>query len=193
MIFFRIVRRLYIFFVALGRDEEGGPLVEFSVLAPVFFLIMFGIVEWGNVFYTRSDMLIAARLAARLVANLSPDQKTSVAHSTFAFGAACGSTASPTPLTNSSYLYNMTFTEDITCTGASSSSNPSYGYVSLSITTPALPVMIFNYLRLVSSSTTLSATATFEEEYVCPNAALAAVNSTPTTGCSCVPGAANYC
>jgi Flp pilus assembly protein TadG len=164
-------------------------MVEFSILAPVFFLIMFGIVEWGNVFYTRSDMLISARLAMRAVA------VGSVANtSTAAFAAACGTATSPTPLTNSSYLYNMTFTANVGCAGAYTSGAPTYGNVSLSITTPALPVLIFNYLKLVSASATLSASATFEQEYVCP-AAAAAVNSTPASpsGCSCVPGAANYC
>jgi Flp pilus assembly protein TadG len=47
------------------RDERGSPLVEFSVMAPLFLMVMFGIVEWGNIFYVQNNMLIAARQAAR--------------------------------------------------------------------------------------------------------------------------------
>jgi Flp pilus assembly protein TadG len=37
------------------RDERGSPLVEFSVMAPLFLMVMFGIVEWGNIFYVQNN------------------------------------------------------------------------------------------------------------------------------------------
>ena len=51
--------------VAFVRDEDGGPLVEFTILLPIIFLIIFGIVEWGNIYFIQNSLFIAARLAAR--------------------------------------------------------------------------------------------------------------------------------
>ena len=47
------------------RSEDGAALVEFTVLMPVFFLILFGIVEFGSVIFTQNNMTNAARQGAR--------------------------------------------------------------------------------------------------------------------------------
>jgi Flp pilus assembly protein TadG len=51
-----------------GLDESGGALIEFTLVAPLFFLIVFGIIEWGSIFYLRNNMINAAREAARGIA-----------------------------------------------------------------------------------------------------------------------------
>jgi Flp pilus assembly protein TadG len=53
---------------SFGSDDDGGPLVEFTVLAPLFFVILFGIVEWGSMFYLQNSMVNAAREGARTAA-----------------------------------------------------------------------------------------------------------------------------
>jgi Flp pilus assembly protein TadG len=56
------------------RSECGAALVEFTILMPVFFLIVFGIMEFGMILYLQNNMLNAAREAARSIAvqGLSP-------------------------------------------------------------------------------------------------------------------------
>lgn len=49
-------------------DEDGGALVEFSLLAPLFFLILYGIIEFGSIFWVQNNMVNAARETARTVA-----------------------------------------------------------------------------------------------------------------------------
>jgi Flp pilus assembly protein TadG len=154
-----MVRSAYHFLLDFISDVDGGPLVEFSVLAPIFFLIMFGIIEWGNIFYVENNMLIAAREAARSWA------VGTITSPTTAINNAC---ASPF-LNGANYTYKFTFSYHTGCTGASSPAN-TYGLVTLNVTTPAVPVSIFNYLGGVTGLN-LSASATFQEEFVCPAAA----------------------
>jgi Flp pilus assembly protein TadG len=52
----------------LWTDNNGGPMVEFAVMAPLFFIILFGIVEWGSMFYLQNNMVNAAREGARTAA-----------------------------------------------------------------------------------------------------------------------------
>jgi Flp pilus assembly protein TadG len=46
-------------------DENGAALVEFTVLMPLFFLILFGIVEFGAMLFLQNNMTNAAREGAR--------------------------------------------------------------------------------------------------------------------------------
>jgi Flp pilus assembly protein TadG len=52
----------------LWSDNCGGPMVEFAVMAPLFFIILFGIIEWGSMFYLQNNMVNAAREGARTAA-----------------------------------------------------------------------------------------------------------------------------
>ncbi len=47
------------------RDVKGVGAVEFAILVPVVFAILFAIIEFGSIMYTRQQMLYAAREAAR--------------------------------------------------------------------------------------------------------------------------------
>lgn len=141
------------------HDEDGAALVEFTVLLPLFFLIMFGILEWGNIFFVQNNMSIAARLGVRAAA-INPASNSS----TDVIAAACGSGTSPTPLTGTGYTYTFTYRYNQGCSGASSTA---YGNIALTIATPAAAAAIVNYLGLIGSEN-LTATAAMQQEYVCP-------------------------
>ena len=156
---------------AFARDEDGGPLVEFTVLMPIFFLVMFGIIEWGNIFYVQNNMLMAARQAVRQVAVGSATDTGSEA-----IALACGTSPHPpTPITGSGYTYNFTVHTDDNCSGASPPASPSYGGVRMLITTPAAPLTL-NYQGFFNGLN-LSASAIMQEEFVCPAQAAPAVTS----------------
>ena len=55
------------------RGQEGVALVEFAIVMPLLFLIVFGVIEFGNAFFQSSDVRHGARETARLVAvNYNP-------------------------------------------------------------------------------------------------------------------------
>jgi len=58
-----------------GRRERGQALPEFALIAPIFFLILFGIIQLGVVFAGQNGMSNAAREAARYASTLpTPDK-----------------------------------------------------------------------------------------------------------------------
>ncbi len=153
-------------FVAFIRDEDGSPLVEFAILAPVVFLVVFAIIEWGQIFYIQNDMYIAARLAMRQVAfGVIADTNT-----TAVLNAACNS---PSPIHGTGYTYTFTYEYRTGCDSTAgdyplTSLGPtSYGTATLKITTPASSILAFNYKGLIGSEN-LTASITMMEEFVCP-------------------------
>jgi Flp pilus assembly protein TadG len=50
------------------RRDEGATLVEFAIIAPVLFLLVFGIIEFGWAFGQHLDVRHGAREGSRLVA-----------------------------------------------------------------------------------------------------------------------------
>jgi len=54
-------------------DEKGASLVEFALLAPLLFLILFGIVEFGWLFSQNLDVRHGAREGVRLAAVNFPE------------------------------------------------------------------------------------------------------------------------
>lgn len=55
-----------------GRRSQGQALVETALILPVFFLILFGLIDGGRFVYTDSVMSQAAREGARLAAVEAP-------------------------------------------------------------------------------------------------------------------------
>lgn len=51
-----------------GRGDKGVALVEFAVLAPFLFLLIFAIIEFGWAFYQNVDVRHGSRETARLAA-----------------------------------------------------------------------------------------------------------------------------
>jgi hypothetical protein len=45
--------------------EQGATMAEFAIIAVVFFMIIFGIIEFGRLFYTHNALTDAARRGAR--------------------------------------------------------------------------------------------------------------------------------
>jgi Flp pilus assembly protein TadG len=57
------------------RNERGGSLIEFTVVASVFFLMLVAIVAAGNLYYTHNALVEATRRGARF-AVLNPTGST---------------------------------------------------------------------------------------------------------------------
>ncbi|MFP5255711.1 MAG: TadE/TadG family type IV pilus assembly protein [Acidimicrobiia bacterium] len=51
-----------------ARGERGAALIEFALIAPVLFLLIFGIIEFGWAFFQMLDIRHGAREGARLAA-----------------------------------------------------------------------------------------------------------------------------
>jgi hypothetical protein len=59
-------------FCQLGRDQRGTATVEFTIVALLFLLLTFGLVEFGNMFWQYNSAAKAAHLGARLAAVSNP-------------------------------------------------------------------------------------------------------------------------
>src|SRR5262245_31897216 len=51
-----------------NKSERGAALVEFSIVATVFLTVMFGVVEFGRLFWTHNALRDAARRGVRYAA-----------------------------------------------------------------------------------------------------------------------------
>lgn len=52
------------------KDERGSVAVEFGLIAPIFFLLVFGIIDFGRAFYTSHDLAASVREACRFASTL---------------------------------------------------------------------------------------------------------------------------
>lgn len=50
---------------AVLRDENGGSMVEFALIAPLLFVILFGIIEFGVLLFDKAMLTNASREGAR--------------------------------------------------------------------------------------------------------------------------------
>ena len=73
-------------FAKLWQDQSGASALEFGLTAPVFFLLLFGVIEVGLLFWTQIGLQHGAEMAARcasvnstLCPNGNPDTITSYA------------------------------------------------------------------------------------------------------------------
>lgn len=48
-----------------ARGDHGATLVEFAIIAPLLFLLLFGVIEFGRVIATYTGVMTAAREGAR--------------------------------------------------------------------------------------------------------------------------------
>ena len=65
--------------------ERGGSLIEFTVVASVFFLMLVGIVAAGNLYYTHNALVEATRRGARY-AVLHPSGSTLAVQNVVVYG-----------------------------------------------------------------------------------------------------------
>ena len=54
----------------LRRDDGAAAMVEFAIVAPLLFALLFGIIDFGRVFFLYNNLTNAAREGARLGAVL---------------------------------------------------------------------------------------------------------------------------
>jgi Flp pilus assembly protein TadG len=127
-------------------SESGAALVEFTVLAPLFFLLVFGIIEFGSIFFLQNTMLNAAREAARSMAvqGLTSSQAQTIA-------------------TNYLTGYTEAFTYSIrdNCLDT-----PKVQDVTVTITTSASAASLVNYMGLFTGQT-LNSTVKMRKELAC--------------------------
>lgn len=50
---------------AMLEDENGGSLIEFAIIAPLLFVILFGIIEFGVLLFDKAMLTNASREGAR--------------------------------------------------------------------------------------------------------------------------------
>jgi len=50
---------------AFGSSNAGSAAVEFAVVAPLLFLLLFGVIEFGRAWWAKSSLQYAAERAAR--------------------------------------------------------------------------------------------------------------------------------
>ncbi len=55
------------------QDESGTSIAEFAIVAGVFFMIIFGIIEFGRLLYTHNALTDAARRGARYAVIHEPE------------------------------------------------------------------------------------------------------------------------
>jgi TadE-like protein len=130
-------------------------LVEFSLLAPLFFLILYGIIEFGSIFWVQNNMVNAARETARTVAV----QNVTVT-------ATLKSTVCPWL---QGRTYNVKYEDKC---GAS----PAVPDILATVTTDAVGASVFNYMGLFGGN--LSSQVTMRRENACGASALPTVTFT---------------
>lgn len=81
-------------------SERGGSLIEFTVVALVFFMMLVGIVAAGNLYYTHNALVEATRRGARY-AVLNPTGSTTAVRNVVIYGTDSPGTGA-TPL-----VYNL--------------------------------------------------------------------------------------
>src|SRR5215213_83573 len=67
------------------RNERGGSLIEFTVVASVFFLMLVAIVAAGNLYYTHNALVEATRRGARY-AVMHPTGSTTAVKNVVVYG-----------------------------------------------------------------------------------------------------------
>ncbi len=77
-----------------SRERRGVAAVEVAVVAPIFVLILFGIVEFGSMFFVRNTMVHAARSGARQLAiqGATEEEAIAIAQNTLAVTNITGAT-----------------------------------------------------------------------------------------------------
>lgn len=54
----------------LRRDERGALVIEFGLIVPILFFIVFGIIDFGRAYFTMNNLAAAVREGARYASAL---------------------------------------------------------------------------------------------------------------------------
>jgi Flp pilus assembly protein TadG len=122
------------------KKQEGSSLVEFSVLAPLFVVLLFSLVEFGMSIYSKEVITNASREGARLGVVYSTPRKT----------------VSDITTTIQSYLTKSGFTgtPTISVTGAGGTSG---SQLTVNVTYPYTFQVLPNFVSTLAGSLTMNA------------------------------------
>ncbi len=135
---------------SLDQGDSGGALLEFTILAPLFFLILFATIEFGSIFYLRNNMVNAAREAARTWAVQQPGTMTAQQ--------AC----------NIAQQYLAGNGQTFACVATDHcNSAPKAQDVTVQVSVDAAAASLTNYLGVFTGGT-LTASVTMRKEIACP-------------------------
>jgi Flp pilus assembly protein TadG len=125
-------------------NERGGTLIEFTVVAVVFFLMLVGIVAAGNLYYTHNALVEATRRGARF-AVMNPTGSTADVQNMVVYGTTTPSGG------QTSLIYNLQTTNVTVCYSGNGCSpataiNPAFnvaqGTVTVTITGYTFPFVL---------------------------------------------------
>ncbi|MEN6451994.1 MAG: TadE/TadG family type IV pilus assembly protein [Thermoguttaceae bacterium] len=132
------------------RERRGAALVEFAIVAPLFFLMVFGIIEFGRAIMVQEILTNASREGARLAVLDSPTPTAGAVKSTVATYLANAGISGATVTINPSEPTSAGYGQPVTVTVSIPFSNVSW-----------LPSPMF-----MGKTTTLSATTVMRRETV---------------------------
>jgi Flp pilus assembly protein TadG len=103
--------------VSRSGDRCGAAAVEFAVVAPFLFLLIFGIIEFGRAIMVQQVLTNASREGARraVVENVTVSEVTTVVSDYLAIGSVPGTsvTVSPAPLSSAGFGDPVTVTVSV--------------------------------------------------------------------------------
>jgi Flp pilus assembly protein TadG len=83
------------------RTERGASILEFAIVASIFFTVVFGVIEFGRLFWTHSALRDAARRGARYAVTRKEDAASIQAvKNVVVYGDPNANPATATPLVN---------------------------------------------------------------------------------------------
>jgi Flp pilus assembly protein TadG len=94
------------------RNRKGAAVVEFAVVAPVFFLLVFGIIEYGRMVMVQQLITNASREGARraVLDGATTAEVTTVVNNYLASGGIKGATVTVTPNPPTTAVYGAPVT-----------------------------------------------------------------------------------
>ncbi len=117
------------------RHEQGGTLIEFTVVAASFLMMLVGIVSAGHLFYTHNALVEATRRGARY-AVLHANGSTAAVKNVVVYG-------TDTPAQGAtSLIYNLDPNVNVTVTYPGAGINVASGSVTVTISNYAYPFII---------------------------------------------------
>ena len=130
-----------------NKNERGTTMAEFALIAAVFFMIVFGIIEFGRLLYTHNALTDAARRGARYAA-LHRQNKENCVKNVVVYGESnvdpvtCALIGSPAKLING---LNPTTQVSVTYLGADTDNDPNTPATSYGSNLGTATVSITNY------------------------------------------------
>ncbi|MGI9427665.1 MAG: TadE/TadG family type IV pilus assembly protein [Bythopirellula sp.] len=74
----RNIRHRYFCFQSRGPDRRGVAAVEFAIVAPIFFMLVFGCIEFGRALMVQQILTNASRVGARQAITLNASESAVV-------------------------------------------------------------------------------------------------------------------